>query len=134
MEEYVEKCKQLEKSSQRNGLFKISYVATAWIIFIFSILLAIVTFPFSNHHLWYQLIISCLFCAMCYFICSYAIPATMNLFIRAGLFGKDVNKPWKSEEKPKISEGSGLIMAVVYIVCEICLQLFFARENEEVMQ
>jgi hypothetical protein len=57
----------------------------------------------------------------------------MEMFSKAGLFGKDLSKPGKAEEKPAIPEGLGLIIAVVFIVCEIFMQLFFARNSDEVL-
>ena len=133
MKEYIHKCEQLALKTNRNGIYKFPYIGASWFAFSFSIILALLIFQLrDSQKLWIQYSSACLASLLCYGVCAWSIPATMEMFTKAGLYGKDLSKPGKPDEKPAIPEGLGLIIAVIFIVCEIFMQLFFARSADEV--
>lgn len=60
------------------------------------------------------LVISVLFAFLCGLLTWRLIPATRDLFIQAGLWGKDLSK---DEPKPQVAESLGVICGASYLVC-----------------
>lgn len=59
---------------------------------------------------------------------SYLIPVVAQYTLRRGICGRDLCKKGTRNESKDIPEALGLAAGVVYLICAICSQLFFAKK------
>eukprot|EP01039_Chlorochromonas_danica_P000607 gene607-656_t len=62
-----------------------------------------------------------------YLITSWLIPVFAEYTLRRGIAGKDLGKKGTVDENKSIPEALGVVTGIVYLVCTILSQLFFAE-------
>jgi len=64
---------------------------------------------------------------LAFFSVLFLIPALSSRFIQRGLKGKDMGRRGTSLENVEIASAVGLVCAVVFLVCVISSQLWWAK-------
>ena len=71
--------------------------------------------------------------AIGFFATSSLIPVFAEYTLKRGLGGKDFGKRGTDREDIKVPEALGIVCGIVYLVCTICSQLAFAKDNEQLV-
>jgi hypothetical protein len=56
---------------------------------------------------------------LAYYATDSLIGIGKELLLKAGLFGKDLNKAGKKEDKPPVPEGLGIVPSIIYLMVTI---------------
>lgn len=90
---------KLQSSGKRGGLFKIDQGVFVWILAAILVIYLAFTVPKSKTQYTSTFALSFALAIVLYMFNDYMIPQFKDLLLKAGLCGKDLNKPGSIEEK-----------------------------------
>ncbi len=88
--------------SERNGIYKIDQTTTVWVVALAPIVYAAFTISFYDTQYMRTFTLSLILSILLYKANEYIIPNFKDLLLKAGLSGKDLNKPGKMEDKKPV--------------------------------
>ena len=92
----------IHTSSERGGLYKIDQHTTVWVISLLPLIYAAFTISFYDVQYMKTFGLSLALSIIVYKSNEYLIPQFKELLINAKLFGKDLNKPGETKDKPPV--------------------------------
>ena len=87
----------------------------------------------KDHHTWSVVLWSVAISIVGFFLTNQLIPIFSQYTLKRGLCGKDLGKRGTPNESKDVPEALGIVCGIVFLVCTICSQLLFAKDEKQMI-
>eukprot|EP00826_Nyctotherus_ovalis_P067050 TRINITY_DN998_c0_g1_i11.p1 TRINITY_DN998_c0_g1~~TRINITY_DN998_c0_g1_i11.p1 ORF type:complete len:187 (-),score=45.95 TRINITY_DN998_c0_g1_i11:57-617(-) len=129
---------ELQTDSNRGGLFRVDQELITWFTALAPVVYIACTASTHDSQCLKTFGVSLALAVVLYVSNYYLIPQFKDLLIRAGLSGKDLNKPGAKEDKPAMCfvlvtsrpESMGIVSGATFLIAGIITQLFYTSSDK----